>query len=220
MIKSGALTQNMVLTQAVVTMLIALPIGLYFSALHPGLIWIILAAAFLNVAYTPILTKTITTELSCGIGLGILPVWGGYFVMQTTGVIRFSSALVWLSLPVCVLMAALLWINEIPDIAADRATGRRHAVLLLGSSAAARGYVVLVVIAYASIVTPVVLGVLPAWCLLGLCTLPLAIKAGAGAVKNNTDTRAIVPALIQNYFVALITPILMAAGLLITKLTT
>lgn len=218
LLKAGALTQNMVLAEAVIMLVVAVAIGAYFSFIYPGLIWIVLGGAALTVLYTPILTKTIITEIFPGVGLGFLPVWGAYFVMQPAGAIHFTPELLWISLPAGLLVSALLWVNELPDVKADTATGRKHAVLLMGTKAAAWGYVTLLVLTYASIVAPVALGVLPVWCLLGLGTIPLAVKAGSGAVKNHDSVPGIIPALGQNVITVLATPVLIAIGLLIARL--
>ena len=55
------------------------------------------------------------------------------------------------------------------------------------------------------------------WALLGLLTVPLAVAAGRGAVKFADDTKAIVPYLIMNVLINLLTPLLMAVGIFIAK---
>lgn len=217
LIKAGMLTPKQVLVEGIVTFLIALAIGIYFIAVYPVLLWVVAAGGLLTVLYTPILTKTVITEIFPGLGLGVIPVIGAYVVMQPAGDVTVSAELMWLSVPAGILVAALLWINELPDIKADTATGRKHAVLLLGTRNAAIGYGVLIVLTYVSIIVPVILGVLPVWALAGLLSLPIGVKAVSGAIKNHDSIEGIIPSLGQNVLTVLSTPVLMAIGLVIAK---
>jgi len=150
LIKDGALSPRMVLIEGIVTLGISLMIGAYFIYLYPVLLWVVAAGALLTVLYTPLLTKTVITEVFPGLGLGVIPVIGAYVVMQPVGRVAITPELIWLSIPAGILVSGLLWINELPDIKADTATGRKHAVLLMGTQAGAWGYVVSAVYAPAT----------------------------------------------------------------------
>lgn len=213
LIKAGLLDQRTVLIQGIVMFTIACVIGLYFIHLYPILFWFVLAGGLLTVLYTPVLTKMVITEIFPGIGLGVIPVIGAYIVMQPVGNVSLPPALWWLSIPPGILVSALLWINELPDIKADSATGRRHAVILLGTRKAVLGYAILLVLTYIQIIIPVAMRILPVWSLMGLLTIPVAIKAAAGAVKNHDNIEGIIPALGQNVITVLVTPVLMAVGI-------
>jgi 1,4-dihydroxy-2-naphthoate octaprenyltransferase len=219
LIRSGDLSPRAVLREGIVTLLASLGIGFYFIRLYPGLIWLVALGALLAVLYTPVLTKWVITELFPGLGLGVLPVLGAYIVMQTPGPVSLPADVIWASVPAGILVSGLLWINEIPDIKADTATGRMHAVLLLGTRRAAWGYVVLLVLTYLSVIAPVVMGILPVWSLLGLLSIPVAVKAGTGALRNHDDIPALIPALGQNVITVLATPVLMAVGIFAAVLT-
>jgi 1,4-dihydroxy-2-naphthoate octaprenyltransferase len=138
--------------------------------------------------------------------------------MQPVGQGHISPEVLWVAVPPAILVSALLWINEIPDVKADGATGRRHAVLLLGTKKAAIGYCALLTLNYIFVIIPAALGILPVWVLLGLLSAPIAFKAAAGALKNHDNIGRIIPALGQNVFTVLATPVLMAIGLVIAKL--
>jgi len=213
LIKAGALDLRTVLIEGLVMLAIAGAIGWYFIRLYPVLLWFVLAGGLLTVLYTPVLTRTVITEIFPGIGLGMIPVIGAYIVMQPVGSVELPPAVWWLSIPPGILVSALLWINELPDVKADAATGRKHAVLLLGTKKAARGYALLLFSAYLGIIVPVVLRLLPVWSLIGLMTIPVAVKAAVGAAKNHDQIESIIPALGQNVITVLSTPLLVAAGI-------
>jgi 1,4-dihydroxy-2-naphthoate polyprenyltransferase len=217
LIKSGQLTPRQVLIEGVTTLAIAAIIGSYFIAAYPVLLWFVIAGAVLTILYTPVLTKTIITEVFPGLGLGIIPVIGAYVVMQPVGKVAITPALIWISVPAGILVAGLLWINELPDIQADTATGRKHAVLLLGTRNAAIGYGVLIALTYLTIIAMVVLRFINPWVLLGLFSLPIGLKAVTGAIRNHDSIEKIIPSLGQNVLTVLSTPVLMAIGLFIAK---
>ena len=78
-------------------------------------------------------------------------------------------------IPTGLLTAAIVWINEFPDIKGDAASNKRTLVVRLGLDQSRWAYVIMVMLAYVSIVTLVVLLALPQGALAGLITLPLAL---------------------------------------------
>jgi len=218
LIKAGLLSPRTVLIEGIVTLLIALAIGIYFIRLYPVLLWFVAVGGLLTVLYTPILTRSVITELFPGIGLGAIPVIGAYIVMQPVGQGRLSHEILWVAIPPLILVSALLWINELPDVKADLETGRRHAVLLLGTKKAAIGYTILLFLSYSFIIIPVAFGILDNWVLLGLLSAPIAFKAAVGTLKNHDNIKKLIPALGQNVITVLATPVLMAVGLMIARL--
>ena len=193
-------------------LILGLLISLYFLYLYPILIPIVLLAAFLVYAYTPWLTKIWITELFPGIGFGPLLVIGTYITQLKPENPKISTTAILASIPTGILVSNLLWINEIPDYEADLKTGRKHAVIFLGKKGAARGYVLLLILTYLTIIIPVVLKLLPTLTLLGLLTIPIAIKASRGVLNYYDQTEKLIPTLGQNIIVVLATPLLISIG--------
>jgi len=122
-------------------------------------------------------------ELTVGVCFGPLLVAGTVFAL--TG--QLSSAALIAGVPLGTLTLAILWINEIPDIPADRAAGKTNLVVVLGPRRAAIGYVLLVAFAFVSIPAGVLLGAFPKLALGTLILLPLAIRAGQIALAHHSD---------------------------------
>jgi 1,4-dihydroxy-2-naphthoate octaprenyltransferase len=200
-----------------VSLIIGLLIGAYFIYKYPLLIFIVALAAFLTVAYTPLLTHIYITEIFPGLGFGPLLIIGAYITQLPTGNVHISPHVIWASIPVGILVTNLLWINEIPDYEADIKTGRKHGVILLGKKAAARAYVLFLVLTYLTIIIPVIFKIMPLYSLIALLTLPLAVKASQGALKNYDQTEKLVPSLGQNVLIVLVTPALLTIGLLLAR---
>ena len=115
-------------------------------------------------------------------GLGELFVgltFGPFLVLGVATVLR--GELVWTDalygLPTGILTAAILWINEFPDIEGDRATGKMNLVATLGWQTARGGYIALLAMALLAIIGLYAAGMAPIWAFAALLAAPLAIKA-------------------------------------------
>ncbi len=196
-----------------VSFLLAVPIGVYFVIARGWLLLpLLLAAAVCTLLYTPFLTKLRWPEWAPGLGLGALPVLGIYFV-QTTA---YTLPAVVACIPSGILVHNLLLLNEFPDAEADRKAGRKTLPIVIGKSKAGIVYSVLTILVYLWIIGGVVAGQMPAFSLLALLTLPLAIKAIQGALKPQEMDR-LVPAMANNVLVVLLTQLLLGIGYILAR---
>lgn len=115
-------------------------------------------------------------------GLGELFVgltFGPLLVLGVTTVLR--GELIWADalygLVPGILTAAILWINEFPDIEGDRAGGKMNLVATLGWETARGGYIALLAMTLLSIIGLFAAGMAPIWAFAALLSAPLAIKA-------------------------------------------
>jgi 1,4-dihydroxy-2-naphthoate octaprenyltransferase len=166
------------------------------------------------VLYTPLLTRIGVGEVFAGLGLGLLPIVGVYYVL--TGTLDTAA---WVSgMPAFFLTYNLLLINEFPDVEADAKGGRRHMVVLLGKQGARWLYAGVEVATYVAIVAGVLAGVLTPWALLGLGAGFFAFQAIRGAITGYDSMETIVPAMGANVFSCLGTNALLAIGYLVAGL--
>ena len=136
---------------------------------------------------------------------------GTYLVMTRT----LPTWVVWLGLPLGVLIASFLWINEFPDYRADASAGKRTMVVQLGRVAAARVFAGLLSAAFALLLVSLAFGV-PPGVLGGLIAVVPAIGAANTLLASPEDTRRIVPAQVKT-LVAFVTYALGASiGLIVT----
>lgn len=201
------------LATGLVTLAITAGIGLYFLALQRlALLPIGLLGLVTIVAYTPRLTRHPALCLVApGLGFGPLMVVGTQVAL--TG---HSTATGWVaSLIPFFLVSNLLLLNQFPDLEADRSVGRNHVLIVLGPARGAQIYAAFLAAAYVSIIAGVLLGVLPPLGLLGLATVPLAVLAARGAARFGTDIPRLLPYLITNVVINLVTPALLSIGLLL-----
>jgi 1,4-dihydroxy-2-naphthoate octaprenyltransferase len=190
------------------SLLLAVPIGVYFVIARGwALLPLLLAAAVYILFYTPFILKTRLPEWAAGLGLGTLPVLGAYFVQMAA----YTVPAVIASIPSGILVHNLLLLNEFPDVEADRKAGRKTMPIVLGKEKASIAYSALTIIVYLWVIGWVVAGKMPAFSLLALLTLPLAIKAIQGALKPE-DMNKLVPAMANNVLVVLLTQLLLGIG--------
>ncbi len=96
------------------------------------------------------------------------------YLMLTHG---YRIEVVYLSLPLGVLIAAFLWVNEFPDFEADRGAGKKNLVARVGKPVAARLLPFIYLFAFGPLVILPLVTLLPWTILLGIVALPPAALA-------------------------------------------
>jgi 1,4-dihydroxy-2-naphthoate octaprenyltransferase len=193
---------------------ISIGVGLYFVALRgAALLPLGVAGVALVLAYTQWITRhPLLCLVAPGLGFGPLMILGTHVAL--TG--QYAGSAVAASLVPFFLVNNLLLLNQFPDTEADRRVGRRHILVTSGPAVAARWYVALTVLAFASLALGVLLGWLPAGALLGLLTLALAIPTAREVRAYALDVQRLLPAMGRNVLISLLTPALMAIGMLMS----
>ena len=148
-------------------------------------------------------------EIAVALEFGPVTVLGTYFVLART----FDPAAIALSISMGLLVAGILWINEVPDIPADSAVGKRTLVVRLGVPRATTVFGGIVGAAYLVLVLGVVFAGLTPWTLLSLFALPLAWKPVKGLQKAGADPHALIPSNAGMIMATLATGALLLVGL-------
>ncbi|MDO8569046.1 MAG: 1,4-dihydroxy-2-naphthoate octaprenyltransferase [Dehalococcoidales bacterium] len=193
-IQLGLLTPLEVLSGALFCFFLSAVIGLYLAWTRgPFLIVLGLVGLLSGLFYTggPFnWAKRGFGELLVGLNFGILMTVGAYYVQAQT----LSWLPVIAAISVSLLIAAVLYINEFPDYAADKHVGKNTLVVRMGRQRAVIIYALIMALAYLSIVIGVIARVLPLTALIGLMTLPLAVRAVYYARKYNASSFDLIPA--------------------------
>ena len=211
-LQAGFLKPSQVRIAAWVALTAAFLTGLWLTRVSGWPVLVLMAAGgCVTVFYTDYLTKLMLGEFASGITLGSLVVIGTYYVQTGT----FTYGIICASIPPGLLTMGLLFLNEFPDVEADRYGGRKHLVIVLGRKKAAYVYVILLLAVYSVIILSAFTGTNPKGLLLGLLTLPFATAASYRTVRYHEDFNMMVPALGMNVIVVLATDFLMALGYVI-----
>jgi 1,4-dihydroxy-2-naphthoate polyprenyltransferase len=120
-------------------------------------------------------------EIAVAIGFGPLMLLGAY-VVQTRGALAWEPFVA--SIPIALLVALILYVNEIPDRRGDAYAGKLTLPVRFSPRAVIGGYNAAVVASYAAVVVAVIAGVLPVPALLMLLTIPLARRVSSGLAPN------------------------------------
>lgn len=175
---SGALPDlpsaaRQVLLAAFGTLGLVVAIGLYFLWLR-GLPMLVLGAAgvVLVLTYTRWITRSpLICLLAPGLGFGPVMILGSLIALGA----RLDATALTVSTIGLLLVSELLLINQIPDADADQQVGRRHLVITLGKTAAARLVALLLLGSFGILGAAIWIGWLPAWTALAVAPLPAAI---------------------------------------------
>src|SRR3954451_18542733 len=138
---------------------------------------------------------------------GIVAVAGSYYV-QTERIEWEAFAL---AIPVGLLAAAILVVNNVRDIDTDRRAGKRTLAVRLGRRRARTLYSVMLLVAYVALI-PVVFALSP-WVLLPVLTLPLAARL-ARTVRAHVDGATLNAALARTGMLQLAFCVLLSVGIL------
>ena len=110
-------------------------------------------------------------ELFVFVFFGLVAVGGSYFVQ--TEDLRWEA--VALGVPVGLLAAAILVVNNVRDIETDRRAGKRTLAVRLGRDRAVRVYTVMLGLAFAAVPFIAIVGDIDDWILIALLATPLVV---------------------------------------------
>lgn len=173
-LKSEALTPQEILIGAILTIIAGSLIGLYLLSQSGNLLWLIgIGGVLVAITYTagpfPLAYNGLG-EIAVAIFMGPAIVVGAYYVMDT----RVDWHLVWASLPIAFMVAAILHANNIRDLKSDAQVNKRTLAVIFGRKIANHEYAFLTLGAYVVLVVLVVLRIVPPFALIAFITLPEA----------------------------------------------
>jgi len=175
-VQAGLLSQKQVAAASVLSFGVAAALGLYLVRVGG---WPILAvgvfAIVSGIAYTagpwPLGYHGLG-DVFVFVFFGLAAVMGTFYLYSgiVTGEVLLAS------LPVAMLVTAILVVNNLRDIDNDRKAGKRTLAVRLGSQATCFQYSILVLGAYLAAAAMWISGASPVWVLLTWLTLPLGLR--------------------------------------------
>jgi 1,4-dihydroxy-2-naphthoate octaprenyltransferase len=211
----GLMPPRRVLVGTYVAFAIAVAAGIYLAAVAG---WELLLVGAVSIAAGVLYTGGPRPYGYAGLGelfvflfFGIVAVNGSYYV-QTE---ELSWEALALSIPVGLLAAAILVVNNVRDIDTDRRAGKRTLAVKLGRGQARRLFAAMVALALA--IPPVIwlAGGLSAWLLLALAAVPLALPL-VRTVSTRTDGPALNGALAGTGLLLAAFSLLLSAAVLLS----
>ena len=195
---------------AVIFLILGVLTGTYFVIIRGIAIAIILGFAIVSILFYSIsIVNSGLGELFVAIK-GILIVLGSFYVQ--TEVIDPSA--IYVGAIIGILSTSVLFANSFPDYDADRYTGRRTLLIMIGKQKGSRLFPILVMIPYILILAGIFLGYTKFLSLACIASIPYAIKA-IKHIDQYTHIDKFVPVMAATVIYARITGLILALSLLL-----
>lgn len=201
------LTRRQTILISALSYLLGIAMGMFIAAYRePQILWLGVAGvgfAFFYHAPPLKLSYRGLGEIAVALSYGPLITAGTYLVQRgevTLEVILLSTLL-------GLLIAAFLWVNEFPDYQADKASGRRNLVVMLGRRKAAQAFVAIIAMAALGLFLLPLLGLPLAVWLGGLFLIP-ATMASQILIRHGEVARRVIRAQVM----ALLSFVIFALG--------
>jgi 1,4-dihydroxy-2-naphthoate octaprenyltransferase len=196
---------------------IAIAIGLVLLLIRPSpaLLVIGVLGILISLFYTAPPFKLVYRglgELAVAVGFGPLMLVGAY-VVQSGGALSIEPFVA--SIPIALLVALILYVNEVPDRPADARAGKRTLPVRLPQGAVVNLYLVAALAAFTVIVGGVLTGVLPIPALLAVLALPLVRRVYDGLQANYDSPYGLMSVMAVNIKLHLYVGGLLIAGYLV-----
>jgi len=191
---------------------VGVAVGIYLAETRGSELYILgVAGILVSVAYTAPPFRLVNRglgEAAVGLGFGPITTLGAYFVMAK----EFSGEALFASLPVAIFIALVLYMNEVPDKAADSEVGKRTLVVRWSERAVVRAFSVAAATAYLILALGVTLRILPIYTLGMLVTIPMARSIVRDLNQHFDHPYNLMPAMQRNIGLHLFAGMLLVFG--------
>ena len=190
-------------------------IGLILAAARGwGLLWLGVAGVLLSLFYTAPPLKFVHRglgEVIVALGFGPIMTLGAYYVQAQ----EYDLEPLLASLPVGILIALVLYVNEVPDRPADEKAGKRTLPVRLSKDAIVNGYAASVALAFGMILVFAAAGWIVRPALIALAAAPLAVPVYRALRDHYEEPYVLMPAMAKNIQLHLATGTLLILGYVI-----
>ncbi len=214
-IQEGLISQEKIYLAAIFFFALAILIGLYLSYARG---WAILIIGIIGVLSGYFYTASPIRigyrgwgEFLAGLNCGPLVLSGSYYVQTQS----FSLEALVISIPVGLLITAILYINQFPDYICDKAAKKDTLIVRMGPERAIKGFYLLLIFTFLVIILAILLGIIPWMSLMALFTVPLAWKAARLARINYKAGRKLIPAMSRTIAIHLMSGLLLSCSYII-----
>jgi 1,4-dihydroxy-2-naphthoate polyprenyltransferase len=187
-------------------------IGVGLAAIRGwDLLWLGVVGALLSFFYTAPPLRLVHRglgEIVVALGFGPIMALGAYFVQAQ----EYDLEPLLVSLPVGILIALVLYVNEVPDRPADAAAGKRTLPVRLSKDTVVNGYAAAVAVAFGLIAVFAVSGLIVRPAIIALAAAPLALPVLRALRESYDQPYALMPAMAKNIQLHLATGVLLILG--------
>jgi 1,4-dihydroxy-2-naphthoate octaprenyltransferase len=184
--------------------------GFYFVTTKGIIILILLIFAIISIYFYS------TNIVNAGLGelfvaiKGCMIVLGSYYIQSDS--IELTS--VYVGVIIGLLSALVLLVTSFPDYEADKKSGRRTLIIVLGKENSVRIFIMIIVTTYAMIIGGSIFKVLPIFSTIALLSIPFAIKA-VRKLRRFNDSDELVSSMANSIIYSRVCGILLAISFII-----
>lgn len=212
LIQKGLLEPREVFALSVALFSSALAAGIALAVMRGPIIILLgatgIAAGFFYSAPPLKLAARGIGEIIIGLSFGVLCTMGAYYVQAREVTLESLVA----SLPLAILISAVVFINEFQDMKADAESGKKTIVVRLGRKNASIVFAAMMFSAFVPIIAGCAVKILPPLTILALVVLPFAVGAAAIARNRYDSPQKLAPANGLTIATHALTGIIMAAS--------
>jgi 1,4-dihydroxy-2-naphthoate polyprenyltransferase len=194
---------------------VGIAIGFLLAATRGwDLLWLGVAGVLVSLFYTAPPLKLVHRglgEIAVFLGFGPIMALGAYYV-QAQG---YDLEPLLASLPVGILIALVLYVNEVPDRPADAAAGKRTLPVRFSKDVVVTGYAAAVALAFGLVVVFAVAGWIVRPAIIAVAAAPLAVPVYRALRDHYEEPYTLMPAMAKNIQLHLATGGLLILGYLI-----
>jgi 1,4-dihydroxy-2-naphthoate octaprenyltransferase len=150
-------------------------------------------------------------EICVFLGFGPIMAIGAYYVEAQ----RWSWEAIYASIPVGILIALVLYVNEVPDRSGDAAAGKRTLPVRWTREGVIAWYVALVAVAFTVVGVGAVAGIMPRPTIIALAAIPLAVPVYTGLRDFYQSPYQLMPRMAKNVQLHLVAGLLLTLGYVI-----
>lgn len=209
------LSRRSMVSMAVLFYLVGITVGIYLAESRGRLLYLFgITGILVSILYTAPPLRLVNRGLgepAVGFGFGPLMTVGTYFVLTQS----LSFEPFYASLPVALMIALVLYLNEVPDREGDASVGKQTLIVRWSRDMAVRAYAIAAILSYGLIVVGAAGGIISPWTLLALATAPMARGVYRDLRAHYEKPYELMPAMQKNIGVHLFTGLLIIAGYLI-----
>ncbi len=209
-IPENLINSKLIYCAGVIFLILGGLIGLYFVTIKGIIILILLIFAIISIYFYS------TNIVNAGLGelfvaiKGSMIVLGSYYIQSD----QIDLTSIYVGIIIGLLSAVVLLVTSFPDYEADKKSGRRTLVIVMGKENSIKLYITIVTITYAMIIGGSIFNVMTIFSTIALLSLPFAFKA-ALKLRRFNETSELVSSMANTIIYSRICGILLAISFII-----
>ena len=209
-IPENLINSKLIYCAGVIFLILGGLIGLYFVTIKGIIILILLIFAIISIYFYS------TNIVNAGLGelfvaiKGSMIVLGSYYIQSE----QIDLTSIYVGIIIGLLSAVVLLVTSFPDYEADKKSGRRTLVIVMGKENSIKLFITIVTITYAMIIGGSIFNVMTIFSTIALLSLPFAFKA-ALKLRRFNETSELVSSMANTIIYSRICGILLAISFII-----